>query len=159
VRRARRIAKWTGLTLALLIAAAWTVSLWWAYGYVWVYPTGLRRVALFAGCIECGTYFPARFSSDGLETGWRASRHTVSIRWLPRGVHSPLPGATSVTVPGWIPFLLLAIPTAWLFWIERRARPGHCRCGYDLAGLPPDAACPECGSQRDSETARQRDRG
>lgn len=52
-----------------------------------------------------------------------------------------------VTVPLWIPFLLLAVPTARLWWLDRRRMPpGHCpRCGYDLTGNV-SGRCPECGN-------------
>jgi hypothetical protein len=55
-----------------------------------------------------------------------------------------------LTIPIWIPASLSLTGFAALAWLDRRAarteRAGHCpRCGYDRAGLPADAACPECG--------------
>jgi len=52
-----------------------------------------------------------------------------------------------VQVPLWMPLLVFAIPSA-IAWerFARRRRRGTCAvCGYDLAGLPKDAPCPECG--------------
>ena len=71
--------------------------------------------------------------------------------WLPKRITtSPWPGIDAVLVPLYIPFTLLALPTALLFHRDRRsvrwAIAGRCRrCGYNLAGLPPTTPCPECG--------------
>ncbi len=50
-------------------------------------------------------------------------------------------------VPLWIPLLLIGIPSAILWWLDRRRpRPGHCRtCDYDLTGNV-SGRCPECGT-------------
>jgi Na+/melibiose symporter-like transporter len=46
----------------------------------------------------------------------------------------------------YVPFTLFAAVVDVARWLDRRrCRPGHCSCGYDLAGLAPGAACPECG--------------
>lgn len=51
----------------------------------------------------------------------------------------------SLFVAAWIPFLLLAIPTAFLWYHDRRFPPGQCRrCGYNLTGNV-SGRCPECG--------------
>ncbi len=54
-------------------------------------------------------------------------------------------------LPLWIPFLLFAVPTMYLWWMylwwaDRRCiPPGHCRkCGYNLTGNV-SGVCPECG--------------
>ena len=52
-----------------------------------------------------------------------------------------------VCVPLWIPFVLIGLPTAWLWRRDRRRpRPGCCAaCGYDLTGNV-SGRCPECGA-------------
>jgi hypothetical protein len=47
-----------------------------------------------------------------------------------------------------LPAAFLAALVAVVWWRGRRPPPtGRCGvCGYDRAGLPPRAACPECGS-------------
>ena len=49
-------------------------------------------------------------------------------------------------IPLWIPLAIFAVPTALLFYLDRRrATPGTCaRCGYDLTGNT-SGRCPECG--------------
>jgi hypothetical protein len=54
---------------------------------------------------------------------------------------------TNVIVPIWIPLLVVALPTAFVWWRDRRRiPPGHCQiCGYNLTGNV-SGRCPECGS-------------
>ncbi len=54
----------------------------------------------------------------------------------------------TVVIPLWIPFLIAAVPTAFLFYRDRRRPgPGHCQsCGYDLTGNV-SGVCPECGEK------------
>ncbi len=55
-----------------------------------------------------------------------------------------------VWIPLWIPFVLLAVPTALLWWRDRKPPSGHCkRCGYDLTGNL-SGVCPECGQSTHS---------
>jgi hypothetical protein len=58
------------------------------------------------------------------------------------------PGNRMAVIPLWIPFLLFAMPTAFLWWLDRRRiSPGHCRqCGYNLTGNL-SGVCPECGEE------------
>ena len=59
---------------------------------------------------------------------------------------------TEIVIPYWLPLLMSAIPTAWLWHRDRRlisCSPDHrlcLRCGYDLTGNT-SGVCPECGDK------------
>ena len=68
----------------------------------------------------------------------------------------PPPPRKIYSMPLIPPLLVLIIPTAYLWWRDRRRiPPGHCqKCGYDLTGNV-SGVCPECGSKvkREGETS------
>jgi hypothetical protein len=135
-----------GLMLAVLIAVVWGLSLVymleWAprnpdrsgwYLAVWNNQVGWERIHP-----EVAYPYPS---------GWRVGRARYGDPWM----FQPYFGLPTVwrsggRMPLCIPFLLVAIPTAFLFWLDRpRIPPGHCRnCGYNLTGNV-SGRCPECG--------------
>ena len=71
-------------------------------------------------------------------------------------VYPPLTGTSQPPGFVWIdrlvlpflpPFVVVAIPTAILWYRDRRPPKGHCRkCGYDLTGNV-SGVCSECGAE------------
>ena len=87
-------------------------------------------------------------SADGITLVWPRLRlgGDEHWEWRPRSFRGK--SMFLIYVPLWIPFLLVGAATAYLWWRDGRFGPGRCQgCGYDLAGLVPGAACPECGGK------------
>ena len=62
-------------------------------------------------------------------------------------------------VPLWLPLLLIAAPTAYLWYTDRRAKPWQCaKCRYDLRGIE-GGVCPECGVGIGAENELENERG
>ena len=142
--RARRFLKWAGLVLCLLIATAWAVSLRWS-----VYAHGsVVSVTLWEGQIPL---------LDGWDPFWDGYQRFSLIPVQRQGccgftwggrllVRSDTRSAVGWTAPLWAVLVVLAIPTAFLWWRDRRPPKDHCQnCGYDLTGNV-SGVCPECGN-------------
>ncbi len=143
--RARRILKWTGVGLSLLILAGWMIGRWWAAFLV--VPTNRHFIfsgAGFVGVVK--TYYDtdARVSNGFHYHGAAEWGLALPEIGTPFG-HDEL---SIVIFPYWLLLLLAAIPTAWLWHRDqRRIRPGRCpRCGYDLTGNT-SGVCSECGER------------
>ncbi|MDM8005534.1 MAG: hypothetical protein QUV05_05210 [Phycisphaerae bacterium] len=149
----RPILKWAGLVLASLIVVAWVVSLFWtvgcgrrgsyADGRHWIVcPTS--GLFLTGGCLSC---YQARNTKEvaGIQGYWSVRRRPPGQQaWAPEVKRDPF--FLYAQVPLCIPLLLVVIPTACLWWRDRRRIPlGHCpKCGYNLTGNV-SGVCPECG--------------
>jgi len=79
-----------------------------------------------------------------------ASASAANCRWWfghDSGVNTRM-SVDAYFAPLWIPVILFAAPTFWLWLRDKPGSNAFCRCpkcGYSLAGLAPGAACPECG--------------
>lgn len=140
--RLRRWGKWAGVAVCSVIIAAWCLSISW---YV-VLRVGRCEFRFGAGGIAARDLY---FGIDGVV--WHASStwtatfpQRLGLGWP--GVWRSEPfGAWDAIVPFWWLLLMLGIPTAYLWWLDRRPPPGHCRaCGYNLTGNV-SGVCPECG--------------
>ena len=81
------------------------------------------------------------------QNGFRIERNPY--RWpVPRWpVRSGIGDLECNIVPMWLLIATVAIPTAFLWYRDRRPPPGRCRrCGYDLTGNV-SGRCPECGER------------
>ena len=164
--RTRCILKWTGTGLSALIVATWIASYWFEFTtaltnhtIAWIYSGSTRViVAEFDVKSEWDLSTGVRRRSN-VESGFRRPelryRCQVTLhRYIPledvgEDPPPPVEGIYSRgLLPLWIPFLILALPTAWLWHRDRRRiRPGCClRCGYDLTGNR-SGVCSECGEK------------
>ena len=147
--RTIRLAKWA----AVGIIAAWAVSMRWTFG-------GAASPAFIAG-FENGAFAAVwsdvRAGAGGFE--WFLERD----RWLTNmtllltltGNQRARARWTRLLLPLWLPLVLLALPTALLFWLDRRKlRPGSCVCAYDLTGNV-SGVCPECGRCCEQDAANR----
>ena len=141
--KVRRFAEWAGLIFCAVLLVSYVPSLWW--GLEWT-----NRTSTVIRTAENGRFTiiwftnaapsSARFNRD---PGWMLRGHKPSPSWRPYVVQSPASGL--VVVPFWLPFLVVAAPTLWLWLRDPRPRPGHCAiCGYNLTGNV-SGRCPECG--------------
>lgn len=143
----RRFLQWTLRLTCVLLAIAWAASAGKAIH--WVSPN-----SRFASGIMCGRFGAGWQSApqafDDLP-GWHVDGGACNVWewWFDLWI-----GTTQgrIIIPLWLPFLLVAIPTAVL-WLRRGgSEPGHCRkCDYDLTGNI-SGVCPECGTAIQSGT-------
>ncbi len=139
--RLRRILKWTGAAVCLVLLFAGTASFFKGV----VYYHGRGHVIVMSAQLWVMDR-PTRPI-----TGWVTFPGTVPGRplWVHVRFLFARPGAVAggLFIPFWLPLALTAIPTALLFWRDRpRIPPGHCqKCGYNLTGNV-SGICSECGT-------------
>jgi len=143
--RIRRIAKWAGLAVCVMMMAAWGLSLRWSVG-CWTQNIGTYLAAgTWQYACDSGTSWTPGCAIQPLGRGSPPNARFGS--WLPRRMRSPSGTLWMVWIPLWLPFVGIVVPTAYLFYRDRRHPPGHCqRCGYNLTGNE-SGVCPECGTE------------
>jgi len=141
-QRLRGTCKWGGVTLCALLFALWLASGWYLFGLFYYFRPAAGIVAR-KGTILIGVWpeFPVFDRHLYVEN---MARYGSQPAWFWREFGA----STSVSFPLWLPLLLIALPTGFLFWSDhrKRTRMGHCTtCGYDLKGNT-SGTCPECGA-------------
>jgi hypothetical protein len=143
MRRRSRIRwwfKWGCLGLSLLTVIAWGFSFRSTGNHVLTIGQRLVGASLGDGYILLFTVVHPALSLDRLDS-LHHRRHKITVLKYIGGVES----GRGIILPLWNPFLLFALPTAFLFWCDRRVPSGHCqKCGYNLTRNT-SGICPECG--------------
>ncbi len=140
----RKMVKWGGLAVCVLLAVAWVGSCWCVVR--WDTPGG-GLIVLHGGRIAYSQpVYPLGIAAGGrftfvLAEGPMQWWFRVSLRRA-----NPL-----VPLPLWIPLLIVGGATAAAWRADARARRlarvGACpACGYDRRGLEVGRVCPECGA-------------
>ena len=163
--------KWIGTVVSVLILGVWVWSGWYwvrigptvRFKQSWLggpgIPNNCERIMVGKGMV---TAMWVRWS-ERAEYARRIQREERRLEEIPVVWVEGLPDRPEFSwrlpsvedsggsqlhlyVPLWVPFMILAIPTALLWWRDRQRIPaGRCqKCGYDLTGNV-SGRCPECG--------------
>ncbi len=149
-RRSRllRVAKWVGVVFCLGIVLIAVASVWiraligFRYGYVSAYFGNVGVVWVAAENEKRDVFVTGLELRKNTPRGFRLSLPTVR-RW-PVSTTWGTQHRWIAVLPLWLLLLVIATPTAFLWWRDRRPLPGHCPCGYDMTGNV-SGTCPECG--------------
>ena len=145
----RRVGKWVVAAAAVIVAAVAVLSTHFGVDFTY------RRVQMEVGgggmWIQWTTASEPDFYPADRKLFIDVYRRPASYpsRWgFPRFGRTDYSYLVWAQVPIWLIFVMLAIPSAFLWYRDRRPpRPGHCqRCGYDLTGNV-SGRCSECGRE------------
>ncbi len=141
--RYRKWAKWVGLVGCTTLAAFWLNGPRYMH---WVSPASYWLISFCDGCLDIQRFTSSFVESlplrPGFSTGGFSSRGRSVRPFVGSNANS-----TQILIPLWIPFIILAIPTAFFWYRDRRPPPNHCQfCGYNLTGNV-SGTCPECGER------------
>ncbi len=157
--RVRWVLKWAGTVACGLILFAAAATVWQEMGFeigprMSVHLSGGGLVLheeydawkkVVARAHERGEVYVA--PSSGNQRSW----NDILNEWCDRGLwpvwFDLSPFMRAISIPLWMPLAAIGIPTAWLWWRDRRPiGAGRCQnCGYDLTGNI-SGRCPECGA-------------
>jgi hypothetical protein len=129
----------------VLLLALWIGTGWWHLNVSYETARSTSYFIIGRGCLGWIGHQAGRAGAVSSSVHFKHILESppVWIWWIDAPERS-----SSLAVPLWMPLMAMAAPTGWLWYRRlRRFGPGRCpKCGYSLAGLAADAACPECGA-------------
>lgn len=140
--RVLRFAGWGLLVLTVAWGGLWLASVWWWMRWE---PAQGYAVMVSRGAIGLGT--PVKPPGAQMGNTITAAKGGEPMRWRPYRTSTWF--HNTQWRPLWWPTAGCAAAAAGLFIASRWGRQpawACAACGYDLRGLSPGAACPECGS-------------
>jgi len=152
-RRLRGTCKWGGVTLCILFSGLLLVSERWPFN-VQYWPCENSDIMVIDGGISIVWTTPpdplgyVRTTVSRMPASSATRWHFGWFHWYrEEWVRDMLYTTTYLTVPVWFLLASAILPTGYLFWTDRKAKPGHCAaCGYSLTGNT-SGTCPECGAE------------
>jgi hypothetical protein len=147
-------ARWGGLGMALVAAAALLFSIWWELRTQRAAGSTHLTAELSAGCVAVFAFVPPSesgfiFADYVAVQGVELSQRWEPFRWLPHvWWNQEASKRTGLRIPLWM-FLPLSLSISVAGWKMRPNRGGRPRCPsctYDLSGLPTGSPCPECAA-------------
>ena len=155
--RFRRIAKWVGLGVCVVILLTWACTIRSAI----IYQTSHGLIGVGRGAV---VWVEALYQSLGwdrvnatrvVEPLHRYNDYGFTLPQVERRVGWAVQSDGQLfkykfpiryQIPLWLPLVIVAIPTTILWRRDRRPRKGHCPdCGYNLTGNE-SGKCPECST-------------
>ena len=138
-----------GLAGCVLVLVAWGVSSFkWIHCYRYD-GTHNRQYCFGQGYISLYHSTGPALDNSGWQVGHfrnTGAAERLGLRVLPRIFRQRKPAILTLKIPIWLALVVIALPTAILWYRDRRPPKGHCQsCGYDLTGNV-SGICPECGA-------------